>query len=397
MRASEYRLYSSLEDGLPLQKWVEIDTQALRSNYRALREHLRTRAPNARLIAVVKADAYGHGAPPCVSALLLEGCDFFAVSCIEEAIPIRRACEALGCNADVLVLGYTSPSLVHLLCENNILQTLLSERYAEELAAAAEERGFCVRVHAAIDTGMNRIGFPAHSEEEILASTKVICLLSMRKGLSIEGMYTHFADADDVEGDGAQTTHLQTERYLHLREHLEACGVCVPFHHISNSAAFALDEAPVLDGVRVGIILYGGHPALHQTLPLSPVMRLKARIIHLHTLLPGECVSYGGEFSAETERKIAVLPIGYADGLLRAYSGATVTVHTKTGDASAPIVGRICMDQCMIDVTDSDADVGDTVTLFGDEFPVQALSKKADTIDYETLCLISARVKRVIC
>lgn len=390
-----YRLYSSQAEISSPQKWAEIDLSALRFNYSALRARLRERAPRARMIAVVKADAYGHGAPACVRTLLLEGCDFFAVSCIEEAIPIRKICDEMGSFADVLIFGYTEPSMAETLCAYRLTQTLLSPEYASRLASEAEMRGVTVSSHVAIDTGMNRIGFPAYNEDEICASVEQLLYIGECRGLKITGMMTHFAQADEMDAVGTRTTRLQTERYLHFRECLERKGMFIPFHHISNSAAFAGGEVPILDGVRIGISLYGAQPSLQKEMHLVPVMWLKAKISHIHTLLPGECVGYGGEFSAETERKIAVLSIGYADGFLRAYSGAEVVVHTVTGAYRSPIVGRVCMDQCMIDITDTDAAVGDVATLFGgDGVFANALAEYSGSIDYETLCLISSRVMR---
>lgn len=408
METRFYRIYSSLDFSLdpsedrdcarmpdPL-KWAEIDLAALRANYRALRAHLLARAPAMRQIAVLKADAYGHGAVECARALLAEGCDFFAVACIEEALPLRRLCEKEGYCADILILGYTAPQLAEVLHAQNLTQVLLSEDYAIALSSAAENIGVTVRVHAAIDTGMNRIGFPAHSDEELDSSARALLRLSERRGLSIVGMYTHFAQADGVDEKCLAETQLQTARYLALKKRLEDGGLRIPFHHICNSAAAVLGSAPILDGVRMGILLYGARPSLHKSLSPAPVMRLCAKIVHTYSLLPGESVGYGGEFSADTERRIAVLPIGYADGFLRAYSGAEVAVHTATGIFRATVVGRICMDQCMIDVTDCDAAVGDTVTLFGaDGITADALAQRARSIDYETMCLISARVIRV--
>ena len=192
-----------------------------------------------------------------------------------------------------------------------------------------------------------------------------------------------------------ERTDQQAERYRKLKATLKERGISIPFHHICNSAASLHRAEDYYDGVRVGILLYGGCVPEQERLPLLPVMRLKSVISHLHTLLPGEKISYGGTYSSEVTRTVATLPIGYADGLLRGYSGATVLVHTAAGNFAAPIVGRICMDQCMIDVTDTCAAVGDTVTFFGTAVgQLSAYAKRAGTIDYECLCLISSRVTR---
>ena len=351
---------------------------------------------NTRIIAVVKAEAYGHGAPECVRTLLSEGCDFFAVSCIDEAVAVRAVCDGENKQADILILGYTHPSLAPQLWRFNIIQALLSEDYAVSLDRAATQANVTVRVHAALDTGMNRIGFAAHNDDEIMASTAAIMRVHGFSGLSLEGMFTHYARADEAPaGEGEDFTDLQAARYRRVCELLADRGIHIPFHHACNSAASVRRPDDYMNGVRIGILLFGARPSDHIELPLKPVLKLKTVISHLHKLLPGEGVSYGGTFTADTERLIATMPIGYADGFLRAYSGAFVTVETQNGPRAVPIVGRICMDQCMIDVTDTGARTGDVVTLFGsDPKELYAYADRASTIDYECLCLISSRVTR---
>lgn len=390
-----YTLYSTLTEPEQKRAWAEIDLGALRHNYRLLREKIEKNNPCTCLIAVVKAEAYGHGAPACVRALLEEGCSFFALSSLEEALAVRRVCNALKKKARILVLGYTAPKLAPLLAEHGIEQTLLSDEYALSLAEAARSSSVPLAVHVAVDTGMNRIGFGAHNDEEISLSAEQIARIAMLPSLSLVGMFSHFAQADEDSPDGIARTEEQAERYRKLKAALEERGIAIPFHHICNSAATLHRTQDYYDGVRVGILLYGGCVPEKETLPLLPVMKLKSVISHLHTLLPHEKISYGGAYSSKSLRTIATLPIGYADGLLRGYSGATVLVHTARGDFAAPIVGRICMDQCMIDVTDTCAAVGDTVTFFGTAAgQLSAYAKRANTIDYECLCLISSRVTR---
>lgn len=392
-----YKLYSSLPELEQRKTWAEIDLDALRRNYRLLREMTTAENPSVRMIAVVKAEAYGHGAPACVATLLDEGCDFFAVSCIDEAVAVRAVCDENHREADILILGYTPPELALQLGRYAITQTLLSEDYAARLEREAAAAGVTVRTHVALDTGMNRIGFPAHSDMEITATVAAIARVAGFAHLSVEGMFTHFARADEqTGGEGDALTNLQSERYRAVREILERQGVVIPFHHVCNSAATVRRAADRMNGVRLGILLYGARPSDCIELPLKPVMKLRTVISHLHKLLPGETVSYGGTFSGRTERLIATMPIGYADGFLRAYSGSFVTVETADGPKPAPIVGRICMDQTMIDVTDTGAAVGDVVTLFGnDPKELYAYADRAGTIDYECLCLVSSRVIRV--
>lgn len=391
-----YKLYSSLTELEQQKTWAEIDLGALRDNYRMLQNMIRARKQDTRIIAVVKAEAYGHGAPECVQTLLEEGCDFFAVSCIDEAVAVRVVCDNAQKDADILILGYTQPSLAVHLSRYNIIQTLLSEDYAALLNLAAQTAGVTVRTHLAVDTGMNRIGFVAHSEEEILATATAISRVQRFSNLCIEGMFTHYSRADEAPfGEGDAQTALQAERYRALIAHLEEREIRIPFHHSCNSAATVRRPNDYQSGVRLGILLFGARPSEHIELPLRPVMKLKTVISHLHKLLPGECVSYGGAFRADSERLIATMPIGYADGFMRAYSGIDVTVHTTMGACRVPIVGRICMDQCMIDVTGTGAQIGDEVTLFGnDPTDLYDCASRASTIDYECLCLISSRVTR---
>ncbi|MBQ8415498.1 MAG: alanine racemase [Clostridia bacterium] len=390
-----YRLYSSLPQVPFAQKVARIDLDALQSNYRALLGHVRKSAPNVRAIAVVKADAYGHGAPDCVRALLGEGCDFFAVSSVEEAVAVREACDGANKDAEILILGYTDPRHACLLDRYRLTQTLVSFAHACALQNSAREAGVRLRTHVALDTGMGRIGFAARSEEEIRGTAREILSLFAYPNLSVDGMFTHFARADEESEAGVRFTKEQSENYLAVRRLVEDGGKRIPFYHASNSAASIKGVAAGLDGVRFGIVMYGASPSLHGELPLLPVMTLETRIVHIHQLKKGETVGYGGTFCAPSDMTVGVLPIGYADGFVRAYSPAPVCVRTATGVFSAPILGRVCMDQCMIDLSSSDACVGDTVILFGKDGPLaEALARQAGTIDYETLCLISSRVPR---
>ena len=392
---SVYRLYSSLPQTEQEKNRAEIDLDALRYNYRYLSGVVREKNPDVRFIAVVKAEAYGHGAPQCVSALLDEGCDFFAVSSIDEAVAVRKICDERQKNADILILGYTSPSLTFQLVRYDIIQTLLSKEYAEDLNAAAAASGIVVRSHVAIDTGMNRIGISAQSKEDLLDAEQTVVEMERLSHLRIEGMFSHFARADEGIG-GEAFSNVQSDRYRELCKRLETRGVYIPFHHVCNSAATIARPADHMNGVRVGILLYGVCPSDSFDLPLRPVLKLKTVISHLHEVAPGETVGYGGIYRANSRRTIATVPIGYADGFLRGYSGCPVTVETENGDRIAPIVGNICMDQCMIDVTDCGAHVGDTVTFFGNRTEELATyAKMAGSIGYECLCLISSRVPRI--
>ena len=396
-----------------------IDPRAVTDNYRALLEPVLAVSPHTRAIAVVKSDAYGHGIRPVVGALLEEGCRFFAVACIEEAVALRRLLRELmgggsDLETDILVLGFTDPRNVITLASHNITATLLSDAYTDSLLACAKEAKVAVRVHAALDTGMNRIGYPAHTSEEIQRTVESLAALwkdceacDGEVGLLPLGMFTHFARADEDYAtemeDADSLTMTQFARYRAVLEGLAAKGVTPGFCHVCNSAAsarfpLALPEG-CMDGVRLGIGLYGYgiDPVNSDTgTTLAPAMKLETAVTHIHTLLPGETVGYGGTYTADTVRTLATLPVGYADGWLRAFAGASVTFHTPEGDMKAPIVGRICMDQCMADVTGLPVAVGTRVTLFGGRRQeLEALAERAHTIPYELLCLITARVPRV--
>ncbi len=388
-----YRTYSTLSVFERHKSEAHIDLCALVDNYKRLCSYL----DGQRAICVVKADAYGHGAPECVKALSDAGCDFFAVSSIEEAMAVR---ESLTPDADkrtdIIILGYTFPWQAELLCRHNIIQTISSEQYAAELDRYAQEAGCVVRTHIALDTGMNRIGFCVHNERQINEAVDKICGLRELSGVEICGMFTHFSDADAEMEKREKKTRRQYDRFEKVKLRLEKRGFDVGFCHVCNSAATVKYTDMHLDGVRLGIMLYGALPSEYIECELKPVMTFKTIIAHIHLLSPGEEVSYGGEFASDVERKIATIPIGYADGFIRDLSGATLYVKTKNGEYACPVVGRVCMDQCMLDITGIDTESGDEVIVFGeDPDRLHVLAQRAKTIEYEILCLISSRVARI--
>ena len=376
-------------------KRAEIDIAALKSNYLACLERLRQTAPNARIISVVKADGYGHGSNTCVRTLFGAGCDFFAVSCLEEAYPVND--QAQG-KADVLILGYTipKPQTVQELVKFNFIQTLLSPDYARELAAIIKKENLPpLRVHIAVDTGMGRIGYPARNEKELAKTAQNILALKEESAFEICGMFTHFARADEELATSKEKTNLQAARYRKLKEKLAENGMTVPFHHVSNSAAALTRPGDIFDGVRLGLALYTPPTYKPKRLNLQPVMHLSADVVHIQTIPAGESVGYGGRFTALEDTTIGVLPIGYADGIPRSLRGAKLTLHTPKGDFPVKIIGSICMDQCMIDLTGIEAEVGDRVSFFGHTpTALLELAEYAGTIPYELLCAISLRVPR---
>ena len=345
----------------------------------------------------MKADGYGHGSNTCVCSLLEAGCDFFAVSCLEEAYPV---CNQAQNKADILVLGYTMPlpGMVKALSELDLIQTLLSPDYARELAQVVKKENLApLRVHIAIDTGMGRIGYPARTEKELEETVQNILALREESAFEICGMFTHFARADEELATSKEKTTLQAARYRRLKEKLEENGMVIPFHHVSNSAAALTRPDDIFDGVRLGLCLYTPPTYKPKRLNLQPVMHLSADVVHIQTIPAGESVGYGGRFTALYDTTIGVLPIGYADGIPRALRGATLSIQTQKGVYPVKIIGSICMDQCMIDLSGIDAKVGDRVSFFGHTpTALSTLAEHAGTIPYELLCAISLRVHRNI-
>ena len=387
-----------------------VDTEALIHNYRVLSEGAAV-TPQTVSVAVVKADAYGHGVEAVAHALSEAGCRHFAVATLEEALELQHILQDTP-PALLLVLGYTPPDNAVCAAHGNITLTCVSREHAEALSAAALREGVTLKCHVAIDTGMNRIGLPAHDDTEIQAAIAGMAHIFGLGGLSVEGMFTHFALSDGAYEDAIDPSALtmrQYRRYLAVYDGLVAQNLRPAFCHICNSAAAIrlpkLYPEVCFDGVRFGISLYGYgvSPAPQHSYALRPVMSLHTHVVHIHAVLAGETVGYGGRYKAESPRLVATLPIGYADGFRRGFQGTDVTIHTNQGDVSAPVIGRICMDQCMVDVTNLPVSVGDRVTLFGEatpDFPapqtaLESLSTRADTIPYEILCQITRRVPRI--
>ncbi len=385
--------------------WAHIDLSALVHNYVVSREYIQAQNPNTPAVAVIKADAYGHGIGPCARALYDGGCRHFAVACAEEGIAIRYALADIEKErAEILILGYTSPAHVGLLRKFDMTQTLYSPDYASELHAAAKAEGLRLNVHVKVDTGMHRIGYPAFTPEQAEKTADAIAALQDGcDAFCVEGLFTHLSDADS-----GNFCYEQWQRFLLVKEALEARGKCPPVCHACNSPGCMRYPETYLDGVRVGALLFGVAPFIAPELDrnpgcnlfpadqLRPVMRLQTRVIHTHKVAAGEPVGYGALYRADHDRTIATLSAGYADGWLRAYADTTVTVHTAKGDFTAPMVGRICMDLCMIDVTGLPCCEGDIVTLFGNNVQsLASLARHAGSIAYEIPCLVTARVPRI--
>lgn len=366
--------------------WAEISLTQLKKNAAVIMEL--GNSPT-EMMAVVKADAYGHGDEQICRCLNEEcGVKYFAVSNLDEAIAVRGFCP----DAEILILGYTPPEYAHEIAQYNIIQGVVSTEYAQALTKNSLEP---IRCHVKIDTGMGRIGLKHDTPE---ACADEIAQLCGMEGLSVEGIYTHFAVADSIIADDIDYTDKQEKFILDTNRILVSRGINLRHVHFMNSAAFCSRNTPKSTLARAGIILYGLHPDIGLDIPegLAPVMELKAVISHVKTVNKGDCISYGRTFTAEREMRIATVTIGYADGYSRLLSSkGEILVHGKR----CKIVGRVCMDQLMIDVTDAQAEAGDIVTLIGkdggDCITADELASVYGTIGYEVVCGISKRVPRI--
>lgn len=371
--------------------WVQVDLDALHHNYNKIREAV---SPSSGIMAVVKADAYGHGDENVSLELAKAGADRFAVSNLEEAFQLRRA----GIDKPILILGYTPPEYALQLAVNNISQAVFCGEYGRNLSEEAVKEGVQVNMHVKVDTGMTRIGFPYQDNIRDGGSVDEIEEICSLPGLYPEGIFTHFASADEGES-GEEYTRIQFELFMNMTERLAARGIKFDLRHCCNSAGIIEYPEMHLDLVRPGIILYGLSPSddLRKKLDLRPVMELKSVVAMVKEIEEGTCVSYGRSFVSGGKMKVATVPVGYADGYPRNLSNcADVLINGKR----APVVGRVCMDQLMVDVTDiENVEHGTTVTVFGkdvnEEITADELAAKGGIINYEILCGISRRVPRI--
>ena len=365
--------------------WAEIDIDALRFNVENIRKITN---PNAKIMAVVKADAYGHGYRECCEVLLSCGVDCFAVAMVGEAKELRR----IGIMSQVLVLGAIAPDEVDEIVENDITATVFDTRSAKLLSDAAVRLNKQVKIHLKIDTGMSRLGFSSGDDNSDVISK--IIEISKMPGIVIDGIFSHFACADEENRD---YTQMQLDRFLKITNELENVGIKIPCRHIANSAGIIMYPEAHLDMVRAGIILYGYHPSNEvdkSKLPLKPVMTLKSHIAYIKEAEPGTGVSYGKTYITDKKTKIATIPVGYADGYLRCLSHKA---KIEAGGTLCNVIGRICMDQCMIDVTNvNNISIGDEVIIFGGgQISADDVAGFMDTINYEVLCLVSKRIPRI--
>lgn len=370
----------------PYRVYAGIDLAAVRYNLESMH---RNTAPDVKIAAVIKTDAYGHGALQIARAV--ESLPYlwgFAVATIEEALALR----ADGRKKPILILGISFPEQYPAIVEEEIRPAVCSYHAAQELSEAAGRLGKTCRIHVKIDTGMSRIGFAVGEK-----SADEIAQIAALPNINIEGIFTHFARSDE-EDKGAAYAQLALFRGMIGR--LEERGISIPLKHCSNSAGIVELPEAGMDMVRAGITLYGLWPSeevRRDIIDLKPVMSIKSHVSFLKTLEPGQSVSYGGTYTAESARRIATIPVGYGDGYARGLSNkGCVLIRGRR----APIRGRVCMDQFMVDVTDiPDVREGDPVTLLGadgaETITMEELGRLSGRFNYEFACLITPRVPRV--
>lgn len=369
---------------LQKRSWAEIRLPNIRHNYEAIRASL---PEGCRFLGVVKADAYGHGALPVAKLLQEARADYLAVSCLDEALELRRG----GIDMPILILGHTPYEYTGALIENHITQTISCLAKALEYAAEAERLGKALKIHIKLDTGMSRLGFlcsGAHFEEGVENVIRS-CRLP---GLVPEGIYTHFAVSDEPDEASRDYTLAQFALFMNFIDAVkERGGIRFPIRHCANSGAVVNYPQMALDMVRPGLLLYGyGDKG---RLGLRPCMRLVTTVSTIKFYEPGTSVSYGRRYVTDKRCRMGVLAIGYADGLPRIISNKC---SFAAQGGFAPQRGSICMDMCMVDLSDlPQVDVGSEVELFGEKNDIYALSDAACTIPYELLCAVSKRVPRV--
>lgn len=367
-----------------LRAYAEVDLAAIGHNIAEVRKNV---GSDVKICAVIKADAYGHGAV-AVGRYLESAVEYFAVATVDEAIELREA----GIQLPIIILSYVSPSRYDEVVRYGVTQTVYSFETAEQLAKAAKAQGKTAKAHVALDTGMSRIGFAVNER-----SADDIRRISRLESLELEGMFTHFSCADMYD---KSYSRMQMERYDHMCDMLDERNVVIPIKHICNSAGIMEFDSHRFQMVRSGIITYGLYPSEEvdkTALDLKPAMSFRSHVVNVHTAEAGIGVSYGATFVTKEPMRIATVSVGYADGYPRALSNkGRVLIHGQF----APVLGRVCMDQIMVDVSHIDnVQVEDVVTLFGRDgenfIPVEEPADASASFNYEFVCSLSRRVTRV--
>jgi alanine racemase len=364
--------------------WAEVNLDAIANNVQAVRNWV----PAAtKIMAVVKANAYGHGVIPVAKACLQNGGESLAVAIAAEGVQLRKS----GFAVPILVMGYTPPEQHPVVLEHNLRQAIFSLEQGKLLSQAAVSQRTQARIHLKVDTGMGRVGFLESQLDQIKAVSRL-------PGLIIDGIFTHFAVADEPD---PSYTLAQLNLFNKLLVELKGMGIEPRFIHAANSAGIIQYPDAHFNLVRPGLMLYGMYPSTHisrERVKLTPAMSFKARVAFIKKVPKGTSISYGCTYQAPEERVIATLPLGYADGYPRLLSNCgQVLINGRL----APVVGRVCMDQTMVDVTHLDGiKVGDETVLFGYDghgglLPVEEVAEKVGTINYEMVCKVSYRVPRI--
>ena len=368
-----------------MRNWLEVDLNKLAHNVDTVREIL---PEGCDLIAVVKANAYGHGEGKIARALEELGVSRFAVASLGEATNIRNE----GVSGDVLVLSYVDPKDVLEAARDNITLAVISKEHAIALSDEAKKNNVNIKVHVKLNTGMNRVGFDCCEKEELEELASIYKL----EGLDFTGIFSHFSSSDDLSDGADEYTKLQLERFENTLEYLKEKNINVGLRHISNSGGIGKYPNARFDAVRCGALLYGYNTAVDAPLPVVPIGSWKSVVSSVRTLKKGEAVSYSRHYIAKGGEKIATLCVGYADGYKRALGGkessnAFVLINGKRCE----IVGSICMDQMMVNVTDASVNAGDIAILMSEDLTADELAERAGTCMHDIIACIGPRVERV--
>ena len=362
---------------------AEIDLNAVRANIRAIREKI---GLGVRVMPIVKANAYGHGAAQVSRAVLDAGADMLGVACVAEAAILREA----GIAAPILILGCSPADAVPDIVEQNVTATVCEIGFARALSAQAARFGKTARIHVKVDTGMGRIGTPTAQAASLIRE------ISSLPGVEVEGVFTHFPSSDE---DDSGFTAGQTAEFSKLLEELEREGLRPRIAHAANSGATLDHPNAYFDMIRPGIIMYGAYPSplSSRSIVVTPALTFKTRVVFLKEIQAGTSVSYGRTFRAARKTTVATIPAGYADGFSRHLSNKG---YALVRGQKAPIIGRVCMDQTLLDVTDTPGvQVGDEVILYGrqgdERISIEEIAELTGTVPHDVLCAIGPRVPRV--
>ena len=368
-----------------LQKrtWAEISLGNIEHNFHAIKAYL---PEGTKVVCIVKADAYGHGALEVSRRLESCGADYLAIACLDEALELRRS----GVKLPILILGHTPPEFVRQILDNDLTQTVSCEAKAKEFSDAAKALGGTLKVHIKLDTGMSRLGYLCAGSyfDEGVKNVVSTCELP---NLDVEGIYTHFSSAEDPDPESVAYTKRQFELFTRVIAEAEKQGVSFRIRHCANSLAIIDHPETVLNAVRPGRLLYGYGDG--GRLGLKPAMRFVSTISTIKYYEPGTSISYSRKFVTTERTRMGVVAAGYADGLPRAASGK---ISLLVEDKPAPQRGSICMDMCMVDLNGiPEAQVGSEVEIFGEKLSVEALAAAVNTVPHDILCAISKRVPRI--